>query len=213
MNKKRLQSSYTQGRNDALQKLGFHAAVSDEEAKEIEREHHHGMTAHQLAGLVVGGKILAHNALTRYADKLPPMRWLGQQFAGMGYRAGEQGRPMLPRPIREIGALMIDPHMVNAYEHGHAAGQMGGAIPQAMHGVSDFINDPRVQEAIKERPHLANAHSFLQGIPVESKGFAKAVDYMHSPGMAASEAASGLGALGERVVGGAKNLLAKGRVP
>ncbi len=205
--------AFERGRRAALAKFGFHAAVSDVDAKEIEREHHHGLTAHQLAALMVGGKILAHNALTRYGDKLPPVRWLGQQFAGMGYRAGEQGRPMLPRPVRELGALVIDPHMVGAYERGHAAGQIGGVVPQAIHGVSEFVNDPRVQEAIKDRPHLANISSFLQGVPTESKGFANVVDHLHSPGMAVDKAVSGLGALGERAIGGIKNLAARGRVP
>jgi hypothetical protein len=204
---------YAQGLRDAFAKFGFHANVSDDEAKEIERQHHHGMTAHQLAALMVGGKILAHNALTRYGDKLPPMRWLGQQFAGMGYRAGEQGRPMLSRPIREIGALAIDPHMVGAYEKGHAAGQVGGVVPQAMHHLGDFVNDPRVQAAIKDRPHMANVSSFIQGIPTESKGFAKAVDYMHSPGMAANAAGEGISNLAGKAVGGIKNMFSKGQVP
>ncbi len=204
---------FKQGHEAALAKYAFHANVSDEEAKEIEREHHHGLTAHQLIGLGVGGKILAHNALTRYGDKLPPIRWLGQQFAGMGYRAGEQGRPMLSRPIRELGALLVDPHMVNAYERGHAAGRAGGIVPQAVHGISDFINDPRVQEAIKERPHLANVSSFLQGVPTESRGFANVVDHLHSPGMAVEKAVEGAKSLGTQAWQGVKNLVPKAHVP
>lgn len=204
-----LREDFAQGGTAALAKFGFHTVVSDEEAKDIERQHHHGMTAHQLAGAVVGGKILMHNAMTRYHDKLPPLQWLGKQFAGMGYRAGEQGRPMMPRALRELGALVIDPHMMSAYEGGHSAGRAGGVIPQAIHGTRDFISDPRVQEALKDRPHLAGVANFLQGVPTESKGFANVVDHIHSPGMAVNKAVGGLESLGHQAVGGVKNLFTK----
>jgi hypothetical protein len=208
-----LRAQHQRGQRDALAKFGFYSNLTEDEVKEIERQHHHGMTAHQLGAAIVGGKILAHNALTRHGQKLAPIRWLGKQFAGMGYRAGEQGRPMLPRAVREIGALALDPHMVSAYEGGHAAGRAGGVIPQAVHGARDFISDPRVQEALRDRPHLADVANFLQGVPTESKGFANVVDHMHSPGMAASKAVEGLGGLGGRALGGLKSVFSKGHVP
>src|SRR3954470_24668694 len=85
------------------------------------------------AGLMAAGKIGLTNAISRHAAKLPPIRWLGKEIAGVGLRTAAQGKPMLSKTLREAMAIGVDPKMVGLYEGAHQAGQLIGKGGQNVH--------------------------------------------------------------------------------
>lgn len=84
------------------------------------------------ASLGAGGKIMLANLLQRHGMKIPGVRRviqrIGAEAAGFGARAGAAGQPMISKPIRELVALGIDPHLVKAYEGAYQAGKTLGPM-------------------------------------------------------------------------------------
>ena len=84
------------------------------------------------ASLGAGGKIMLANLLQRHGMRIPGVRRviqrIGAEAAGFGARAGASGQPMISKPIRELVALGVDPHLVKAYEGAYQAGQKLGPI-------------------------------------------------------------------------------------
>ena len=80
---------------------------------------------------------------------------------------------MLSRPLREVMAATVDPKLVSAYETAHAAGARVGA-----HGDTLRKGIATLKEHVPEAKGLA---SFMEGVPTESKGVRKVVDYAFTP--------------------------------
>jgi len=130
-------------------------------------------------GAVVGGKLLAANVVLRHGSKLPPVRWLGKEIAGVGARAGLAGKPMLNRPIREILALGIDPQMVSVYEGAHAAGRAArGRGVKNLKGVAGGVAAAAKSGGM---PGVADAAKFISEVPLKSKGGRRVADAVLAP--------------------------------
>lgn len=127
-----------------------------------------------LAGIGAAGKIMTTNALHRFGHHLPPLRRLAQEVAGVGARTAMQGKPMLSAPLRHAMAVGMDPKLVGLYETAHRA---GGAAK----GVGGLQQLGQHLSAAKQIPELAHAAEFAKGIPLESKGLRKVVDYGFTP--------------------------------
>ena len=127
-----------------------------------------------LAGGITAAKIMATNALNRHGMKLAPIRRLGQEIAGVGVRTAQQGKPMLSRPLREAMAIGLDPKLTGLYETAHHVGTKvhPGQIPQLKQGLGELT---------RHMPDATQHAEFLKGIPLESKGWRKAVDYTFKP--------------------------------
>lgn len=132
-----------------------------------------------MAGLGAAGKIMATNALHRFGHKLPPVKWLAKEVAGVGARTAMQGKPMMSAPIRHALAIGVDPKLTSLYEHAHQiaqnAGKQGIGNLQALR--SNLVNHPVVQGI----PALSQAADVAKDIPLESKGLRKVVDYGFTP--------------------------------
>lgn len=131
-----------------------------------------------MAGLVAGGKIMATNALTRFGMKVPAIRRMGQEVAGVGLRTAMQGKPMLSAPLRHTLAVGVDPKMVSLYEHAHDAGRAArqmGAQPAQVEAMRHML---AAHPAAKQ---FSDMGKFVSGIPLHSTGLRKAVDYGFTP--------------------------------
>lgn len=160
----RLTNAARLGEAHALTKFGFYSNLSDDEVKQIERDHHHGMTAHQLAAGVVGGKILLHNGLHRWGHHLAPVRWLGRQAAGYGFDQGHNGKEMLHPLVRNAVALGFDPALVSGYEKAHAVGSLAGGHTSPQELAKQLQNSAGgafAQDALKH-PDIAAAMKNFQ---------------------------------------------------
>jgi hypothetical protein len=127
-----------------------------------------------VAGAMAGGKIMMSNLLTRHGMHIPAVRRVGQEIAGVGFRTAQQGKPMLSRPFREAASL-IEPHAVGLYEHAH---QFGSAAASAPATAKNWAS--RLQQGA-DRRGAGMAQKFLSGVPTESKGWRKALDYGFTP--------------------------------
>lgn len=109
-----------------------------------------------LMGMGAGAKIMASNILTRHGTRIPGVRRVikrvGSEALGLGARQGAAGTPMLSRPTREFIAAMVDPHLVKAYEAGHAAGKTLG--PQGLRQARSATAALQ-QQLAKRAPHMA----------------------------------------------------------
>jgi hypothetical protein len=127
------------------------------------------------AGLMAAGKIMATNAISRHGASIPPVRWLAKEIAGVGARTALQGKPLLSRGLREAAAIGIDPKAVGLYEGAHAfakrLGPDGFKLTKGLLGTNEA----------RAIPEMAHARSFLDAVPLESKGIRKAVDYGFTP--------------------------------
>lgn len=139
-----------------------------------------------VAGITVAGKIGLSNFLTRHGTKLPPIRRLVQEIMGVGYRTARQGRPMLSRPTREALALGLDANLMNAYEMAHGAGS--SLAPNFIRRAPELL----AQTGMVPKPYV----KLLSGIPTESTGLRKVVDYGFSP----------VGQVGHDIAGVAKDV-------
>lgn len=140
------------------------------------------MTRHKIAldpvtaaGTLAMGKIMLTNALGRHGMKLAPVRRLAQEVAGVGIRTAQQGKPMVGRGLREAAAIGIDPKLTSLYETAHhigsklRPGQLVAQRDQALHSLTRHLPD-------------ATQHAnFIRGIPLESRGVRKVVDYGFKP--------------------------------
>ena len=157
-------------------------------------------------GLLLAGKQLAANVVSRHALKIPGARRVAQEVAGVGARAGLAGREMPGRWSRELAAATTSPAAVGLFEGAHATGKalraqgrVGGEIAtQAMH--SPLIS--------KLGPDAVDAQRFVAGVPLESKGLRRAVDYTLKP---VGEVASDISAGVKRKIRGALNRRAEAR--
>ncbi len=134
------------------------------------------------AGMMAAGKIGLTNAIGRHALSIAPVRRLGQEIAGVGLRTAAQGKPMVSRPLREALAIGVDPKAVGLYENAHAVGsrvgQGGLANPRA---TLDTMQQLAAHEGVRPSPEVLKARKFVEGIPTESTGIRKAIDYTFTP--------------------------------
>lgn len=173
-----------------------------------------------MAGMVAGGKIMATNALNRFGHHLPPLRRLAQEVAGVGARTAMQGKPMLSAPLRHAMAVGLDPKLVGLYENAHnLTNAARHSAPLQNAGQNMHLDVGHLLSKAKQIPELAQAADFAKGIPLESKGIRKVVDYGFTPvsqvgrdikGLA-GRAASGVGSTLKKV--NPMKLLKKTSVP
>ena len=182
-----MRTPYEMGRNDALQKHGIDL----------------GSLAMTAAPYVVGAKagIMAHNQFLRHGHKIPGVQRLGQEIAGLGLRTGQQGKPMLSSPMRNALAT-FDNGMMTAYERGHAAGA-GTRGMSAVPGQTQLAQR-QVGEAARSLPGFQSTAKFIEGIPTESTGWRKALDYGFTP---VSQVGRDIRNQGQRFMAGAKGIL------
>lgn len=127
-----------------------------------------------IAGGLAAAKIMGANLLSRHGMALAPIRRIGQEVAGVGFRTAQQGKPMLSRPFREAVATVVDPKLVSAYEASHGVGSR--ITPQQVAAARQGI-----QSLTHQVPEVAQHAKFIEGIPLESKGLRRAVDYAFTP--------------------------------
>lgn len=127
-----------------------------------------------VAGGIAAAKIMGANLLSRHGMALAPIRRIGQEVAGVGFRTAQQGKPMLSRPMRELISTTVDPKLVGAYETAHAVGSRVAPhqVAQVRQGLS---------AAAEHAPEVAKHVEFAKGIPLESKGIRRVVDYGFTP--------------------------------
>jgi hypothetical protein len=128
-----------------------------------------------LAGGLLAGKTLAMNAAVRHMHQIPGVKHLGQELVGMGYRAAQQGRPVGSPWVRNIASYVTDPKLVGMYETGHA---LGTNVPR---GGAKGIGDLLAQHTKTLSPEHQKMFDMAKGIPTESTGFRKVLDYGHTP--------------------------------
>lgn len=121
------------------------------------------------------GKTLALNMAVRHMHQIPGIKHLGQEIAGMGYRAAQQGRPVGSPWVRNLASYVTDPKLVGLYETGHA---VGSAVPK---GPVTGLTSHLTQLTEKMAPEQKKMVDMLQGIPTQSTGFRKVLDYGHTP--------------------------------
>jgi len=124
---------------------------------------------------LAAGKTLAMNFATRHMHQIPGIKHLGQELAGMGYRAAQQGRPVGSPWVRNAASYMTDPKLVGLYETGHA---LGAAVPP---GSTEGLGDLLTQHASTMSPEHQKMFNMVKGIPTESTGFRKVLDYGQTP--------------------------------
>lgn len=185
----------------AKKKLVKFVAGDGEKKAELEKE---AIDPVSLAGGLAGAKFLASNIMLRHGGKLGPIRRIGQELAGVGFRTAQQGKPMLSRPLREILAS-TEPHLVKAYENAHAAGRAIPATPGHVAAAKEGL-----QNVAKHFPALSEGASFVQGIPTESTGLRRVVDYGFTP---VGQVARDIGGLAKRVISRPAVKTAQGDVP
>ena len=155
-----------------------------------------------------GAKIMGTNAISRFADKIPPIRRLGQEIAGVGVRTAMQGKPMLSGPMRHALAIGLDPKAVSVYEGAHGVGNMlrqsGAALGNVRQVTQGLMQHPVARQ-------FPNASKFISGVPLQSTGIRKAVDYGFTPvSQVGRDIVGGARNLGQRLVGGARNVFQRG---
>lgn len=133
------------------------------------------------AGAMAAGKIMLSNTLGRHAASIRPLRWIGQEIAGVGARTAMQGKPMLSRPFREALATTVDPKLVGLYEHAHSAGNMIKNHPGAVSNAQQVAQQIQQLPGAKNFPAVMRGADFVGNIPLESKGIRKVIDYGFTP--------------------------------
>lgn len=139
-------------------------------------------------GMTVGGAFgagkalgaIGSNVLHRYGHHIPGMKGLGQEIAGVGARTAMQGKPMLSSPLRHALNVTTNPELVGAYEKAHGLARK--AMAEGMHPAE--LQQQLAQHAAKLKsysPEAAQAAEFAKGVPLESKGLRKVVDYGFTP--------------------------------
>jgi len=128
-----------------------------------------------LAGTLLAGKTLAMNAAVRHMHQIPGVKHLGQELVGMGYRAAQQGRPVGSPWVRNVASYVTDPKLVGMYEAGHT---MGAQVPKgSTEGLSNLVS----HYSQNLSPDHKKMFDMAKGIPTESTGFRKVLDYGHTP--------------------------------
>lgn len=157
-----------------------------------------------LAGMIALGKIGLTNTFGRHAAKIPPLRWLGKEIAGVGARTGMQGRPMLSKPTRELTSFFMDPKLTGLYEDAHTLGRYAGpsgaealrqganklkgvkGLPSPVADAAKFVGErvhaPAAGQAAA--PHVMDAAKgalgHLEGLPHMSKKVTEAAKFIES---------------------------------
>lgn len=113
-----------------------------------------------MAGTLAMGKIMATNAISRHAMKIAPIRRIGQEVAGVGFRTGMKGKPLLGKVTREAAAIGVDPKMTSLYEHAHQAGSALRGMPAQAAPVfqRQMMQHPLAQQ-------FPQAQQFFRGVP------------------------------------------------
>lgn len=171
---------YQGGRNLALTKLGIDPI--------------------EMGGLLAMGKIMTTNALNRWGMHFPPIRRIGQEIAGVGLRTAQQGKPMLSAPLRNIAAVAGDPKLVGLYETAHNIGsRIKGVV-----GASTPLHEHHAQLNALEHavPDSKEFAAFVRGIPTQSTGIRKAIDYGFTP---VSQVGTDIRNQGRRMITRARN--------
>jgi hypothetical protein len=165
----------------------------------------------EMGGLLAGGKIMASNAIHRFGDRIPGIARLGKEIAGVGARTAMQGKPMVSPVLRHAASILGDPHMVSVYENAHRAGSVipkGTSSAQVKGMIGQLIHNPDIAGLHPGLGKLLSgpAAKFVEGVPLESKGIRKVIDYGFTPvSQVAKDIKSGVGRLMPR-----KNALQEG---
>jgi len=136
--------------------------------------------------LGAAGKIMLQNLLVRHGMNIPGVRrviaGVGREAMGFGARAGAAGKPIIPRPIRELAALTIDPHLVKAYERAHAVGKAVG--PGGLDAAKELA--ARAGKALNKQSPVAGEMAgpylkMMSEVPTKATGARRALDVLHAP--------------------------------
>jgi hypothetical protein len=128
-----------------------------------------------MAAGLAAGKSVAMNVAMRHMHQIPGIKHLGQELIGMGYRGAQQGRPMGSPWLRNAASYMTDPKLVGMYEAGHT---MGTQVPKGSHAALGNLISQYTQNLSPEHKKMFD---MAKGIPTESTGFRKVLDYGHTP--------------------------------
>jgi hypothetical protein len=137
----------------------------------IEELQHIGMRKVAIDPVATGALLAVAklNLMRRFAHKIPGIRNIATEAAGIGARTALQGKPMMSAPLRHVTALVTDPAAVKAYELGYsAASKLGPNTPAALRELRALTRD------------FEPVHG-LTKVPLESRGLRKAIDYAFTP--------------------------------
>ena len=105
---------------------------------------------------------------------------------------------MLSRPMREVMSAVTAPSAVGLYEAAHGMGRtLGSHTPAAAQAIGHIGSHP----ALAQAPGIQSALGMAGGIPLESKGVRKVIDYGFTPvSQVARDVKQGVGKLFRRPV-------------
>ena len=188
--------------NNYMFKTGFEPTL---EKAAAQQKHAIGITDPEvLGGLIMMWKI---NALHRLGHLLPGGGRLAQELLGLGARAGMRGRPLPSRAVRELIGIGYAPQTMTAFEKAHAAGSKFGPRLKDMREGLSLVHEQGQQHAptlfgtpktaptgradrvkrvftdpfTDKTPDLGRVTELLSGVPLESTGARRALDYAFTP--------------------------------